>query len=165
MFLPESRQAGELSKQGLQVKLQEQPFQILAAMIERPCEVVTREDLQKLLWPADTNGDVERGLNRAVNRLREALGDAAENPRFIQTLPPRGYRFRADVLPTPADAPSPLPASSSPLRRRGWLALAGGLIGGPLAAVGRRFLRPLPPRIESIAVLPLETLSSNPEQG
>ena len=85
--------AGELRKKGLKVKLQEQPFQILMALMEHPREVVTREDFQKLLWPANTNVDFDRGLNRAVNRLREALGDDAENPRFIETLPQRGIAF------------------------------------------------------------------------
>jgi eukaryotic-like serine/threonine-protein kinase len=90
-------QAGELRRQGYKVKLQEQPFQVLVLLLERPGEVVTREELQKKLWPADTFVDFERGLNRAINKLREALGDDAESPRFIQTLPRRGYRFLAPV--------------------------------------------------------------------
>ncbi len=90
-------QAGELRKQGYKVKLQEQPFQVLVMLFERPGEVVTREELQKKLWPADTFVDFERGLNRAINKLREALGDDADSPRFIETLPRRGYRFVAPV--------------------------------------------------------------------
>src|SRR5437870_11978303 len=90
-------QAGELRRQGYKVKLQEQPFQVLVMLLERPGEVVTREELQKKLWPADTFVDFERGLNRAINKLREALGDEADNPRFIETLPRRGYRFLAPV--------------------------------------------------------------------
>ena len=89
--------ARELSRQGLKVKLQEQPFQVLMRLLEHAGEVVTREDLQKELWPADTFVDFERGLNRAINKLREALGDDAESPRFIATLPRRGYRFLAPV--------------------------------------------------------------------
>ncbi len=89
--------AGELRRQGIKVKLQEQPFQLLVVLLERPGESVTRDELQKKLWPADTFVDFERGLNRAVNKLREALRDDAENPRFIQTLPRRGYRFVAPV--------------------------------------------------------------------
>jgi Tol biopolymer transport system component/DNA-binding winged helix-turn-helix (wHTH) protein len=90
-------QAGELRRQGFRVKLQEQPFQVLVMLLERPEEVVTREELQKKLWPADTFVDFERGLNRAINKLREALGDDADSPRFIETLPRRGYRFLAPV--------------------------------------------------------------------
>ncbi len=90
-------QAGELRRQGFKVKLQEQPFQLLAMLLERPGQTVTREDLQKKLWPADTFVDFERGLNRAINKLRESLGDDADNPRFIETLPRRGYRFIAPV--------------------------------------------------------------------
>jgi DNA-binding winged helix-turn-helix (wHTH) protein len=90
-------QAGELRRQGYKVKLQDQPFQILVLLLDRPGEVVTREELQKKLWPADTFVDFERGLNRAVNKLREALSDDADSPRFIETLPRRGYRFVAPV--------------------------------------------------------------------
>src|SRR5258707_556616 len=95
--------AGQLRRQGFDVKLQEQPFQVLAVLLDRPGEVVTREEIQKNLWPADTFVDFERGLNRAINKLREALGDDADNPRFIQTLPRRGYRFLA---PVEKDTPS-----------------------------------------------------------
>jgi eukaryotic-like serine/threonine-protein kinase len=90
-------QAGELRKQGFKVKLQEQPFQVLVMLLERPGEVVTREELQRKLWPADTFVDFERGLNRAINKLREALVDDADSPRFIETLPRRGYRFLTHV--------------------------------------------------------------------
>jgi DNA-binding winged helix-turn-helix (wHTH) protein len=86
-------QAGELRRQGHKVKLQDQPFQVLVMLLEHPGEVVTREELQKKLWPADTFVDFERGLNRAINKLREGLGDDADSPRFIETLPRRGYRF------------------------------------------------------------------------
>src|SRR5437660_9383368 len=85
--------AGELRKQGLKVKLQDQPFQILVMLLERPGELVTREEIQQKLWPGDTFVDFDHGLNNAVNRLREALGDSAETPRFIETLPRKGYRF------------------------------------------------------------------------
>src|SRR5436305_3265015 len=88
-------QAGELRRQGFKVKLQEQPFQVLVMLLDRPGEVVTREELQKRLWPADTFVDFERGLNRAINKIREALADDADSPRFVETLPRRGYRFLA----------------------------------------------------------------------
>lgn len=90
-------QAGELRKQGLKIRLQEQPFKVLAALIERPSEVVTREELRKRLWPDDTFVDFDHGLASAINRLREALGDSAENPRYVETLARRGYRFIAPV--------------------------------------------------------------------
>jgi DNA-binding winged helix-turn-helix (wHTH) protein/Tol biopolymer transport system component len=89
--------SGEVRKSGLKIKLQEQPFQVLATLLRRPGEVVTREELQKAVWPADTFVDFDRGLNKAVNKIREALGDSADNPRFVETLPRRGYRFIAHV--------------------------------------------------------------------
>ena len=88
---------GELRKQGLRIKLRDQPFQILLLLLAHPGEVVSRDELQKQLWPADTFVDFDRGLNKAVNHLRDALGDSAESPRFIETLPKRGYRFIAPV--------------------------------------------------------------------
>lgn len=89
---------GELRKNGLRVKLAGQPFQILAILLEHPGDLVTREQLQNRLWPSDTFVDFDRGLNAAINRVREALGDSAENPRFVETLPRRGYRFIAPLL-------------------------------------------------------------------
>jgi eukaryotic-like serine/threonine-protein kinase len=89
--------AGELRKQGVRIKLQEQPFQVLAVLLQRPGEVVTREELRNQNWPADTFLDFDNSLNTAINKLREALGDSADNPRFVETLPRRGYRFIAPV--------------------------------------------------------------------
>src|SRR5271165_7136264 len=86
-------EARELRKSGLKIKLQDQPFQILAMLLERPGETVTREELQKRLWPEDTFVDFDLSLNSAVKKLRQALGDDSENPRFIETLYRRGYRF------------------------------------------------------------------------
>ncbi|MDQ6666454.1 MAG: winged helix-turn-helix domain-containing protein [Acidobacteriota bacterium] len=94
--------AGELRKQGLKIRLRDQSFQILQLLLAHPGEVVSRDELQKQLWPGDTFVDFDRGLNKAVNHLRVALGDSAESPRFIETLPKRGYRFIA-----PVDAASP----------------------------------------------------------
>ena len=88
---------GELRKQGLRIKLRDQPFQILLLLLAHPGEVVSRDELQKQLWPADTFVDFDRGLNKAVNHLRDALGDSAESPRFIETLPKRGYRFISPI--------------------------------------------------------------------
>src|SRR5215471_15966312 len=89
--------SGELRKHGVRIKLQDQPFQILALLLEHPGQVVTREELQRRLWPADTFVDFDRGLNKAINRLRDALCDSADRPRFIETLPKRGYRFVGSV--------------------------------------------------------------------
>jgi DNA-binding winged helix-turn-helix (wHTH) protein len=89
--------AGELRKDGLKVRLQEQPFRVLALLIDKPGEVVTREEVREKLWSADTYVDFDKSLNTTVNKLREALGDSAENPRFVQTLHRRGYRFIAPV--------------------------------------------------------------------
>ena len=88
-------ESGELRKRGLKIKLRDQSFQVLALLLERQGKVVTRQQLQRKLWATDTFVDFERGLNKAINRLREALGDSAERPSFIETLPKRGYRFIA----------------------------------------------------------------------
>src|SRR5438552_11511337 len=89
--------AGELRKQGARIKLQEQPFHVLTVLLQRPGEVVTREELRSQNWPVDTFVDFDNSLNTAINKLREVLGDSADNPRFIETLPRRGYRFIAQV--------------------------------------------------------------------
>src|SRR5262249_7587781 len=89
--------AGELRKQGKRIKVQEQPFHILTVLLQRPGEVVTREELRNQNWPPDTFVDFDNSLNTAINKLRDALGDSADNPRFIETLPRRGYRFLVPV--------------------------------------------------------------------
>ena len=106
--------SGELRKSGLRIKIQEQPFQVLAMLLEHPGEMVTREELRKKLWPEDTFVDFEHGLNAAINKLREALGDSADNPRFVETLPRRGYRFIAPLIgaglvPAPEGRPQGAP--------------------------------------------------------
>jgi len=88
--------SGEVRKGGIKLKLSGQPFQVLAILLERPGEVVTRDELQRRLWP-NTFVDVDHNLNTAINKIREVLGDSAENPRFVETLPRRGYRFIAPV--------------------------------------------------------------------
>ncbi len=122
---------GELRKDGVKLKFSGQPFQVLAILLERPGDVVTREELQKRLWP-DTFVDVERNLNTAVNKIREVLGDSAENPRFVETLSRRGYRFIAPVemdIPLvnqdPIETPVDQPAKSTKLFRL-WLPVLGG---------------------------------------
>ena len=99
--------AGELRRNGVKVKIQEQPYQVLAMLLERPGEVVSREELKRRLWPADTFVDFDHSLNAAIKRLRDALRDSANNPRFVETLARRGYRFLAPVsgaIPLGTDA-------------------------------------------------------------
>lgn len=98
-------QSGELRRNGVRVRLQEQPFQVLVLLLTRPGEVVTREQLREKLWPADTFVDFDHSLNTAINKIREALGDSASNPRFVETLARRGYRFIAPVQGEVAGAP------------------------------------------------------------
>jgi DNA-binding winged helix-turn-helix (wHTH) protein/Tol biopolymer transport system component len=125
--------AGELRRDGSRVKLQDQPFQVLLALLAKPGDVVTREELRAKLWPADTFVDFDHGLNAAVKRLRDALGDTAENPRFIETLAKRGYRFLVPlqgqaVTPSPAVPTPVLPAPTTvPVAKRRTLVI-GGLI-------------------------------------
>src|SRR5215472_9745026 len=113
---------GELYKQGLKIKLQQQPFQVLTLLLQRAGEVVTREELKQAIWPAETFVDFDVGLDATIYKLRQALGDTAENPRYIETLPRRGYRFLAPVVggqtQTPArddDHPTAEPATASKL--------------------------------------------------
>jgi TolB-like protein/DNA-binding winged helix-turn-helix (wHTH) protein len=152
-------QSGELRKSGANVKLQKQPADLLAILLERPGEVVTREELRDRLWPGKTFGDFDIGLNKAVRRLREALDDSAQDPRYIETLPQHGYRFMAPVTDT----------SASHGRRRARLyaiLAAGGLAVLFLAAyLGGFFQRGVAPgQIKAVAVLPFANLSGDPGQ-
>jgi Tol biopolymer transport system component/DNA-binding winged helix-turn-helix (wHTH) protein len=104
--------AGELRKHGLKVRIQEQPFRVLAMLLGQAGQIVTREELRKELWPADTFVDFEHGLNAAINRLRGALGDPADNPRFVETLHRHGYRFIAPVVGADGSSPAVAPVSS-----------------------------------------------------
>lgn len=113
--------SGELLRQGQRLKLQEKPFQVLAALLARPGELVTREELRQSLWPADTFVDFEHGLNTAVNKVREALRDSASDPRFIETLPRRGYRFIGPIRDESFPAVETQPAAS---KQRGELPAA-----------------------------------------
>jgi Tol biopolymer transport system component/DNA-binding winged helix-turn-helix (wHTH) protein len=127
--------AGELRREGRRIRLQEQPFQILAMLLERPGEIVTREELRGRLWPVDTFVDFDHGLNAAVKRLRNALGDSPENPRYVETVARRGYRFVAAIqVPGGGAANKPAPLASP---RRYWriipaaaaLLIAGIMVG------------------------------------
>jgi cholera toxin transcriptional activator len=95
--------AGELRKNGARIRLQEQPFQVLTALLQNAGQVITRDELREKIWHADTFVDFDHSLNTAVNKIREALGDSASNPRFVETLARRGYRFIAPVEPVPAE--------------------------------------------------------------
>src|SRR6202789_126207 len=107
-------QTGELWKAGFRIKLQGQPFKVLTILLEKPGQVVTREELQLQLWGKDTVVDFDHSLGTAINKIREALGDSADNPRFVETLARRGYRFIAPVQEI--HATSVTTAETSPLR-------------------------------------------------
>src|SRR6266446_3613504 len=132
--------SGELRKQGVRIKLQEQPFHVLTVLLERPGEVITREELRNQNWPADTFVDFDNSLNTSINKLREALGDSADNPRFIETLPRRGYRFIAPVTGvdgTTRETTTGVSAAASPRNRKIVVmvtiaVLAAGIAGGLL---------------------------------
>src|SRR5512141_41890 len=161
--------AGELRRNGMKIKLQEQPFQVLAQLLERPGEVVTREDLRNRLWPADTFVDFDHSLNAAIRRLRDALGDSAENPTFVETVARRGYRFLAPVSEVPSNGNRLVeaavgtsePAVAEPVLRRRWiiavtaivLVLAGVLVGFFLA---QRAPAPVPPRVTQLTANPVD---------
>lgn len=105
---------GELRKSGVRLRLPEQPFRVLIMLLERPGELVTREQIRQQLWPADTFVDFDHGLNTVINRLRDTLGDSASNPRFIETLARRGYRFLARVETAGVVPPAPTAATTEP---------------------------------------------------
>lgn len=171
---------GELRKQGTRIKLQEQPFLVLQALLEQPGQVVTREELQQKIWPADTFVDFDHGLNNAIRRLREALGDNAEKPRFIETLSKRGYRFVCAIKNgTPATEPQvaavvgePTQTEAPERKRKGffWVpalvfAVAAALaLGGYFSWWQRRPQQQLPTGKIMLAVLPFQNLTGDPSQ-
>src|SRR5260221_12279255 len=121
---------GELRKHGLKTRLQQQPFRVLALLLEHPGEVVTREELRQAIWPADTFVDFDEGLDATIYKLRNTLGDSSENPRFVETLPRRGYRFIA-----PVEEVRP-----KTIRARDPLTMAGVLTAAVLALIfGQKF--------------------------
>jgi len=173
--------AGELRKGGLRIRLQEQPLLVLQALLEKPGELVTCEELQDKIWPADTFVDFDHGLHAAVNRLRTALSDSAERPRYVETVSRRGYRFigkveNSDELirvpPRLIHPPTPKPN----LRLwNSWTGMFGGFLGAVAIAAllvagnvyGLRdwlFGSAKPHSFRSLAVLPLENLSGDPKQ-
>jgi len=162
--------AGELRKKGLRLRLQEQPLQVLALLLQQPGEVVTREELKQKLWTGGIIVDFDHSLNTTINKLREALGDSADTPRFIETLPRRGYRF---IYPVNGTSDTSGKADKPPVRWRHRWAM---LVGAPLAVLlgmwalnsdgvqDALFGRPPAVEIASIAVLPLKNLSGDSAQ-
>jgi TolB-like protein/DNA-binding winged helix-turn-helix (wHTH) protein len=174
----------QLSRNGMRLRLPQQPIQVLCLLVGRPGEIITREELRKLLWPADVFVDFDQGLNKSILKLREALGDSPGSPRYIETIPRVGYRFIAPVItgvvpqnpaiqtgaaPLEVDAPAALPSlPSDPKRihrRRTWFAIAGCaaavlLLVGWLVEQRRHAVE----SIHSVAVLPLDNLSGDPSQ-
>ncbi len=173
--------AGELRKGGIRIRLQEQPLQVLQSLLEKPGEVITCEELQKKIWPADTFVDFDHGLHAAVNRLRTALSDSAERPRYVETVSRRGYRFIGKVegsdepipvQPPPIYLPTPKP---SPRFWNSWtgmllgfaaaIAIAVALVAGNVAGLRDwLFGGTKPHSFRSLAVLPLENLSGDTKQ-
>ncbi len=151
--------SGDLWKHGVHVKLHDKPFQVLQALLERSGELVTRKELQERLWPGDTFVEFENGLNNAISRLRETLGDSADSPRFIETVPRRGYRFVAPVTVLGEDASAVAAVATSVQTRpsRRWLIAL--LVVTTVVAVAFLYpvLNPRPTPINSVAVLPFVT--------
>lgn len=175
--------SGEVRKSGQRVKLAGQPFEVLQALLERPGEIVRREELRQRLWPQNTFVDHELAIKKAVNRLREVLSDSAESPHFIETIPRRGYRFIGNIAAPPirsepnepraADADAPQPSQTilrMRLLKRLSVPLTLLIVGGLLLMLNvdkmrsRIFARSQLLEIHSIAVLPLQDLSSDPQQ-
>ena len=169
--------SGEVRKSGLKVPLQEQPFRLLAMLLERPGQVITREEVRAGLWPTDTFVGFDESINTAIRKLRVAFGDSADNPRFIETVARGGYRFIAPVEPaqvppaSPGKVAEPTPRYSS--KRRFWLAAlaasailitAAALVGLSAGRRDRTFVQDSAPHIQSLAVLPLANLSGDSQQ-
>ena len=172
--------AGRLTKHGLRLRLQEQPFLVLTMLLENPGELVTREELRSRLWPR-TIVDFDHGLNKAINKIREALGDSAENPRFVETIARRGYRFLADVeaIDAPSQQPEAAPEAGGGVGPSGAARLGAAWTRLPHFLAWRIFAACLAlvfatalfwifypwsypaSKIRSLAVLPLENISGN----
>jgi TolB-like protein/DNA-binding winged helix-turn-helix (wHTH) protein/Tfp pilus assembly protein PilF len=173
--------AGEVHKSGRKVPLQEQPFRVLAILLERPGEIITREELQARVWPADTFVSFDEGINTAIRKLRVAFGDAADNPRFIETIPRRGYRFLAPVHDAVAESAQPsesVAVSDATVERplilpRGipWLVIAGSAAALLIALASVTYLKRSHSSANStiqkrvmLAVLPFQNMSNDPGQ-
>jgi len=186
-------QSGEVRKSGVRIRIQQQPIKLLETLLERPGEVVTREELRSRLWPHESFGDFDQAVNIAIAKLRSALGDSAENPRYIETLPKRGYRFIAEVSldnAEPATKKAVSAAENRPGEKNRDQDRSAGLSVVPVETKGRlrpryrvivalalvvslmilavwlfRFREPSPTGIRSLAVLPLDNLSGDASQN
>ncbi len=161
--------SGELRKGGMKIRLADQPLQILVLLLEHPGQVVTREELRQRLWSSDTFVDFEHGVNAAVKRLREALADTADNPRFIETLPRLGYRFIMPVEAAESPVVAPIVETVEPLHKRSqkaWFALVALIFTVASVAAGIWLWHRWHPKtsIHAIAVLPFDNLSGDPGQ-
>src|SRR5438128_1234437 len=161
----------ELCKDGVRIKLHLQPFELLTTLIDHANEVVTREALKNKLWGSETVVDFDVGLNTAIKKLREALGDSAESPRYVETLPRRGYRFIAPVSYLPLAEPTGTVEQRPSLLLQPWIWFAAaGALGIAALLISTNWDRfaakdKAPPvRIRSIAVLPFQNLSGDPAQ-
>src|SRR6266498_3812415 len=155
--------SGELRKNGMRLRLSGQPFQVLAVLVERPGELVTREELHSKLWPSDTFVDFDHGLNNTIARIREVLDDSSDTPRYVETIPRRGYRFIAPVSDSRPVAQSPVLSKFS-----GDHTIARSGTSAAAAPEDQRRLawRPRLTRagVAVLAVLPLKNLSGEPTQ-
>src|SRR5271168_2840494 len=158
--------ARELRKAGIRVKLQDQPFRVLALLVERAGQVVTREDLQKSVWPTDVYVAFDQGLNNAIKKVRDALGDSAESPRFIETVARHGYRFVAPVSVPPGRESQPRFQVGSRTWRNALIGLAAAALLTVAAYRVWHAAMPAEPRFEKVilAVLPFDNLSRDPDQ-
>ena len=164
-------QSGELWKGGIRIRVQIQPFQILKVFLERPGQLITREELQSKVWPSDTFVDFDQGLNKAINKLRDALCDNADAPQFIETVPKRGYRFIAPVIheldaSEPGVSAAPQSERHPRFRRTGrWVLVIGSLsVVAAIVLLGSK-LQSRPPKVQALVVLPFDNLSGDPSQG
>ncbi len=153
--------AGELRRDGARIRLQQQPFRVLTLLLERPGEVVTREELRQAIWPTTEFGSFDEGLDAAIYRLRSALRDSAEHPRFIETLPRRGYRF---IAPLAGEVRAARSRRVPVVLAVGGVVLAALLLELSAGGLGARWPARAAPRIRSIAVLPLVNLSGDSTQ-
>ena len=155
--------SGEVRKSGIRIKLQEQPFKVLQVLLERPGDLVTREELQSRIWPEENFGDFDHAVNVAIGKLRTALGDSADNPRFVETVPRRGYRFVAtlenpsvEILPATDPTTVNQTGGGKPDPRWIWRATAAIVVAGILLALGillgRRTVRPHAPEFQRLTV-------------
>jgi DNA-binding winged helix-turn-helix (wHTH) protein len=175
--------AGELRKHGVRLKVQERPFQLLVCLLERPGEIVSRDELRQRLWPDGTFVDFDHNISSAINKLRTVLNDSASNPRFIETVGSRGYRFLADVKRIPSDPATasqptkqqppevPIVTATIASKPKGWWKLVAGiallmsvLVTGYFQWVRKTSKSSAPVTRVMVAILPFQNLTGDPAQ-